>query len=385
MKKTPHITTDPDSPRLLLLRGNVQSGSGRARKSVMAILAFLVVLLIIFVWIYLTRQLHPGPQSVLTTTTTSPLSQVEPPRRDGSLAYDPVHQEVLLFGGTVMTPAGVQTNDTWAWNGQTWRQLHPTTSPPALQGTMLYDAASQQMILFLNQVQSGGMVANEMWAWDGSTWHQLQPPSVPEVLGASMAYDAAQGQIVLFGGEIPSTGSMSTFTNATWTWKGTTWQEQQPTTSPPPRAGAAMAYDGAHQQIVLFGGTTQDGLSSETWTWDGTTWQQQHVTSQPATRQNALLVYDSATQQTLLFGGINAEGTQPASSETWAWNGNSWTRVSDQGAPTDLYESAAYDDTTRTVIVYAVQGSLNKLDTPDTPSPVSQTWIWNGTTWKLLA
>ena len=146
-----------------------------------------------------------------------------------------------------------------------------------------------------------------------------------------------------------------------------------------------MAYNGAPRQIVLFGGLTQDGLSSETWTWNGSSWQQQQVTSQPSTRQNALLVYDNATQQTLLFGGINAEGTQPAPGDTWAWNGKAWTRVSDQGAPTNLYESAAYDDATRTIVVYAVLGSLNKLETPNTPSPVSQTWIWNGTTWKLLA
>ena len=146
-----------------------------------------------------------------------------------------------------------------------------------------------------------------------------------------------------------------------------------------------MAYDGAHQQIVLFGGITQNGLSSETWTWNGTTWQQQQTTSQPEARQSALLVYDSATNQPLLFGGLNADGTQPAPSDTWTWNGTTWTSVSDQGAPNDLYESAVYDDATQTVLVYAVLGTLNKLQATNTPAPVSQTWLWNGTTWKLQA
>jgi hypothetical protein len=348
------------------------------KKSLIASLAFLVVLLVVLVWVVLTRQLDSGARSVLTTISS--VSQVEPPRRDGSLVYDPIHKLVLLFGGTILTSGGAQTNETWAWNGQTWRQLHPSVSPPALQGTMVYDVANRQIILFLNQVLSGGTVANEMWTWDGNTWHQLQPSLLPVVPGASIAYDAAQGQIVLFGGE----GADGALTNATWTWNGNNWQEQHPTTSPSPRAGAAMAYDGAHQQIVLYGGITSEGLSAETWTWNGITWQQQQGTSLPSPRQNALLIYDSVTQQMLLFGGINAEGTQPAPGDTWVWNGSGWVRVTAQGAPADLYESAVSDDATRTIMVYAVQGLVNKLETPGISAPVSQTWTWNGTLWKLL-
>jgi hypothetical protein len=148
-----------------------------------------------------------------------------------------------------------------------------------------------------------------------------------------------------------------------------------------------MAYDAAHQQIVLYGGVTLDGVSTETWTWDGATWQQHHVTSMPPESLNALLVYDNATQQTLLFGGMSVGGEQPSLSSTWAWNGTGWVRVAAQGAPIGLNESATYDDATQTVIVYTVQGSVKKLVSPPSSSasaPVSQTWIWNGMTWKLL-
>jgi hypothetical protein len=380
MNKTPRVTTHPDISSDHPLRRNTLLGSGNVRKSVMAGLAFLVVLLIVLVWIGLTRQSGSSPQTVLTTH--SGISQVIPPRRDANLAYDSVHHEVLLFGGTLLTSGGAQTNETWAWNGQTWTQLHPTASPPALPGTMVYDAASQQIILFLYRVQSGGTVANEMWTWDGNTWHQLQPTVLPEVLDASIAYDAAQGQIVLFGSE--TSQDTGTLTNSTWTWNGTIWQEQHPPTSPSPRTGAALAYDAARQQIVLYGGITATGLSSEIWTWNGTTWQQHQVTNQPSARQHASLVYDNATQQTLLFGGLNPQGTQPAPDDTWAWNGNTWSQLSPQGAPTDLYQSAVYDETTKTVLVYAVQGSLNKLETPNVPALMSQTWIWDGRIWKLL-
>lgn len=47
-----------------------------------------------------------------------------------------------------------------------------------------------------------------------------------------------------------------------------TWTKQHPATSPPARAGAAMAYDAASGAAVLFGGgggTT--GIFDDTWTW----------------------------------------------------------------------------------------------------------------------
>lgn len=353
----------------------------KTRKSLIAVLAFLLSVLLVLIWIGLARRSYPGSP---TLAPPPPLLQIEPPRRDSSMVYDPLQHSVLLFGGTLLTAAGTQTNETWSWNGQSWHQLHPSVSPPALQGSMVYDAASRQTILFLTQVQDGGSIANEMWNWNGSTWQQIQPPVVPEVLGASIAYDAARGQVLLFGGETPGAGGTNMFSNATWTWNGLTWQEQQPATAPSPRTGATLAYDEADQQIVLYGGITATGLSSDTWTWNGLTWQQiQHISSPPA-RQSPLLVYDGAAQQMLLFGGINAAGTGSAQDDTWVLKNNGWVRISVAGAPADLYASVTYDDATRTVLVYATQGSINKGVQPATSAPISQTWIWNGTTWKLL-
>lgn len=381
MKKMAGVTNRSDLTRFLLWRRSTWLSSGKKQKSLIASLALFLVVLLVLAWIGLTRQLHAAPGPVLATSSV--LSQVEPPRRDSSMVYDPRQHVVLLFGGTLLTPEGAQTNETWTWNGTSWQQQHPTISPPPLQGTLVYDAASQQIILFQTQVQSGGSVANEMWTWNSANWHQLQPPALPEVLGASLAYDAARGQLLLFGGETPDTGGQNgQFTNATWLWNGTTWQEQHPTTSPSPRTGAALAYDGTQQQMVLYGGITLAGVSSETWTWNGTSWQQLQNINPPSPRQNALLIYDNATQQMLLFGGINAQGTPPTFSDTWTLRNNGWIKISQSGAPADLYESTTYDDATRTVLVYAT------LDAPpkDAPSsaPISQTWIWNGTVWKLL-
>ena len=60
----------------------------------------------------------------------------------------------------------------------------------------------------------------------------------------------------------------------TWWWTGDTWRELHPRTSPEGRERMGMAYDSAHQQIVVFGGTQDldDCFFGDTWIWDGVTW-----------------------------------------------------------------------------------------------------------------
>ena len=46
---------------------------------------------------------------------------------------------------------------------------------------------------------------------------------------------------------------------------------------PSSRDRVAIAYDAARGVIVLFGGSTDNGLSGETWEWNGTVWIQRMV------------------------------------------------------------------------------------------------------------
>lgn len=55
----------------------------------------------------------------------------------------------------------------------------------------------------------------------------------------------------------------------TWVWTGTNWVLQHPSSAPSDRYAAAAAYDAAHNEIVLFGGTGfGDGPQrTDTWTY----------------------------------------------------------------------------------------------------------------------
>jgi hypothetical protein len=137
---------------------------------------------------------------------------------------------------------------------------------------MAYDPGTAQLVFF-GGGGGYGTPSNDTWTWNGTTWTQMSPPTSPSLEGgASMAYDPGTGQLVLFGG---SNGD--SFVNDSWTWNGTTWGLLNPATRPPGRTTAALAYDSGTAQLVLFGGQgnpNPDGSGpvilplGDTWTYE---------------------------------------------------------------------------------------------------------------------
>ncbi len=158
------------------------------------------------------------------------------------------------------------------------------------------------------------------------TWTQLSPTTSPPArCGASIAYDPETGNMVLFGG-INGTTDLGD----TWTFSGTTWTQLSPATSPPARYGASMAYDPATGDMVLFGGAKGTTDLGDTWTFSGTTWTQLSPTTSPPARYGASMAYDPATGNMVLFGGYGSSGYL---GDTWTFNGTTWTQLSPAASP----------------------------------------------------
>ena len=178
------------------------------------------------------------------------------------MAYDTATSQLLLYGGKV-GPEVRPRHLTWAWTGSTWSTLTTPVHPPNDDegAAMAYDATSQQTVLF----GAGSNPSNKTWVWSGSSWAQLFPARNPVPAAASaLSYDAALGELVLFGGA--SDDSEHPVLNGTWLWDGTTWTRSPTATSPQPRWFAAMAYDAAQSELVLFGGMTADEtVLEDTW------------------------------------------------------------------------------------------------------------------------
>jgi len=219
---------------------------------------------------------------------------------------------MVLFGGESST--GTYFNDTWTWDGITWAQQFPPLSPsPRSQPGMVYDVATQTVVLFGGSNSAG--VLGDTWMWNGvaETWTQQNPASTPSARTAPMAYDAATQSVVLFGGSNTS-GTME-FTD-TWIWNGTTWTQLFPASAPSARTDAAMTYDANLDAVVLFGGFAgvwEDSLN-DTWTWNGTNWTQILPATVFPNRYQFGMDYDPVNKAVLMFGGYSSG---PARGDTW--------------------------------------------------------------------
>lgn len=96
------------------------------------------------------------------------------------------------------------------------------------------------------------------------------------------------------------------------------WTQKQDI-GPSARFAHAMAYDSVRSRTVLFGGSsviaTQAASVNDTWEWDGEFWTQMTDIG-PASRQDHALCFDTVRQTTLLFGGLSGQNTLLG--DTWS-------------------------------------------------------------------
>jgi hypothetical protein len=225
-----------------------------------------------------------------------------------------------------------------------------------------YDPVLHEMVLFGGD--NGSAVFGTTWTYHHGVWTRWLPRRSPSPrTGAAMVYDAATGQLLLFGGS-RLIGTRGGFYGGTWMWTGRYWRLLRPATSPPARHNADMIYDAATQNVVMFGGYDGHYLG-DTWTWNGTTWTQQHPASAPAPRDTGSFVFDPAAGTGVLYGGYDGS---TAFTDTWIWNGT-WTRVHPATSPANPTYAwmAAYDPVTQQVVLFGGNDG--------------ETWAWNGLTW----
>lgn len=178
-----------------------------------------------------------------------------------------------------------------------------------------------------------------------------------------LVYDGARQQLVMFGGYSDVSGAGGG-QNDTWVLDlAGNWKSLTPAASPPQRHAHMMAYDAARQEVVVFGGVLRSNNLplNDTWVWNGLTWAQRSPVNKPAVRHSAGMVYDQARQEVVLFAGVGG------ADETWVWNGVNWTQRTPAAKPAgDAGPAMAYDAARQQVVLF--HGNR-------------QTWAWNGVNW----
>jgi hypothetical protein len=216
---------------------------------------------------------------------------------------------------------------------------------------------------------------NDTWEWDGSLWSQMANFGPPARCDHVLVYDAARQQVLLFGGlssQLPVAD--------TWAWNGEDWT-QLSDSGPPARSRHAAAYDSARQRVVLFGGQRTDPTAGlimlgDTWEWDGQDWTQVSETG-PSPRQLAVMAFDSARNKTVLFGGTNMF-MDVSTGDTWEWDGAAWTRAADFGPPVGSGGAMVYAGNECVAF-----GGTNLPSVDAQPVFYPTTWGWDGSHWVL--
>ena len=159
--------------------------------------------------------------------------------------------------------------------------------------------------------------------------------------------------------------------------------------SPTARAANFVTYDGATDQVVLFGGLEADSRLNDTWTWDGTTWTQVADAATPAARRPAptarrraalSMAYDPASGQLVLFGGdaeVEPERHLDVERHLVDPGGRQRRpRLHDRlhrEPPARSGAALAYDPAIGKLVLFGGLGLFN------------DTWTWDGTSWAQLA
>ncbi|MCA8963806.1 MAG: hypothetical protein H6838_18895 [Planctomycetes bacterium] len=252
-----------------------------------------------------------------TPATTPPLE-----RSGALLAYDLPNTRVLLFGGN-------WSNEFWALDNGAWTQLTPATLPsPRARAALAVDTLLGNVLLYGGDDGNNRLANDETWVYDGTDWSLATTLLSPGGLARhSMAFDLVRQTTVLFGGRHDS-WVPTQLRNETWEFANGAWSQAFPTNVPPARGDAAMCYQPALGQVLMFGGHDGNDVPfDDTWAFDGTDWTQLNVTGpRPAARAGARMAQILTRNIAVLMGGQDSQTLQ-IYNDTWEHDGVNWRQV----------------------------------------------------------
>ncbi len=311
-----------------------------------------------------------------TAWAATPEATIPQPRYDPALAYDPAIQGDVLFGG-LGTQSSLENTDTWTFVNRTWSVVK--FSPDALLpgerwgASMAYDPLDDELVLFGGYDNQTRQPYPDTWTYQNGVWSELPPgESPPARYGASMVWDSEANSILLFGGF----GQNDVLLNDTWYFSGEGWSPASTPTAPSPRAFAAMSDDPSSNEVVLFGGcddvTVALGCTralQDTWSFTDGGWTERFPASAPPPRAYGAMAYDSLGGYAVLYGGWNP---YQVFSDTWEFSDGSWFNITGAQSPGELQAFGfTYDESAQEfVLMGGLEGFVG--------APIS------GMTWELV-
>jgi len=160
-----------------------------------------------------------GTTWVEKTTNTSPGGLYN--YSSFSAAYDAKNQRIVLLN----------QSGTWSFNGTDWSAISTTSNPESNWSwyqkidNLAYDPISEK-VLFFGGRNIQGYLGNETWVLDGTDWKQLTPEKSPEARNTHAVVGMDDG-VFLSGGDFLNNGKYSSNNSypqgSTQIWDGSNW------------------------------------------------------------------------------------------------------------------------------------------------------------------
>lgn len=238
------------------------------------------------------------------------------PRRDHSLVTD--GQLLYAFGGR----SGETMGDLWSFDlaSSTWTELAPTGPSARFGHNAIWDEQGARMIVFGGQ--DGASFFNDTWAFQpGAGWAQLaQGGAAPDArYGAGGCYDPTGRMFITHGftdsGRFDDTWALDL---ASGSWSNITPEGDVPV----PRCLIRAVYDPVQIRIFIFGGQTTDTpFLDDLWSYSlSSDWRTLERDPKPTARNLYAMVFDADRLHMLMLGGNTPAGP---SSEIWVYEAGS--------------------------------------------------------------
>ncbi|MFZ2114308.1 MAG: hypothetical protein WAU77_11350 [Solirubrobacteraceae bacterium] len=322
-------------------------------------------------------------QRAAFTSTDLSVAATPPARQGAAMAYDAATGQLVMFGGYGAQSSSSQTgelSDTWTWDGSSWHEV-AASGPDGGSASMVYDAASRQLLLVQTTPNSSGNLS-DTWLWSGSGWTKIAGARGPADYSDAAAYDPRLGEVVLLvEAGLPNV----TRRPQTWLWDGHSWTQAQSSHVPPESVGEPLVYDPNSGEVILQGSTHMyvPGVgpnSADTWGWDGTDWSRLRPASSPPLSQGYAIAYDESAKQVWL---VNTGGAWPDAEcgtglpnelkTVYTWNGSDWsTRAARKGLASRGFAALAYDSATKQLVSFGGCTPPTSPGAATTPSDETQ-------------
>jgi len=283
-------------------------------------------------------------------------------------AYDAGHREVVLVNFRAQT---------WLWSNHQWVQAHPSVEPQRRTGAAVaWDPDMHAVLLFGGRASASDGLLQDTWAWDGSSWRDVGSGRLapPPSLMRTMTYDGHRHEMVLVESDLQFDEPIQL-----WTWDGVAWRQRN-VSGGPISPVAAIGYDPGAQTVIAIGGECSGfECRSQTWSWDGSAWHQLRPAHEPSFAFYSMALVPDPTSGRLLLVTVSPNTLGPAPTETWSWDGRDWVGLQPIGEPGAEVKivAATGDDGQGTVFAFEdVSRDFNTVRI--------NAWEWTGTAWSPI-